>query len=255
MGLALYRLSINVSEAAQEMKRRTNILPAGVVLTLAFLGVVEAGQLEDGVSATKRGDYATALRLMRPLAQRGDAVAQFSLGGMFDSGKGVPRDYVQAAFWYRRAADQGVPLAQLSLGMMYYAGEGMPQDYSVAAAWLRKAADQGNAEAQHALGVLYDNGKGVSKDSTQAALWYRKAAEQGDVEAQHSLGSMYYVGEGVPQDYVQVHMWFNLAASRASDADVREEMAMFRDRVAAKMTSAQIAEAQRLASEWKPGTK
>ena len=66
---------------------------------------------------------------------------------------------------------------------------------------------------------------------------------------------MYYVGEGVPQDYVEAHMWFNLAASRASDAEVRKEMAVFRDHVAAKMTPAQIAEAQRLASEWVPKVK
>jgi uncharacterized protein len=99
---------------------------------------------------------------------------------------------------------------------------------------------------------LYDNGQGVPKDSEQAALWHRKAAEQGDVEAQHALGSDYALGDGVPKDYVQAHMWFNLAASRASDAEVRKEMAKFRDIVAAKMTPAQIAEVQRLASEWVP---
>jgi TPR repeat protein len=171
-----------------EMKRRTNILLVGGVLSLALLGVAKAGELEDSLAAAKRGDYATALQLVQPLAKRGDVAAQFMLGGMFDTGKGVPQDPVQAAFWYRKAADQGAPLAQFSLGMMYYTGEGIPQDYSQAAAWLRKAADQGNSDAEHALGVLYDSGKGVRKDSTQAALWYRKAAEQGDVEAQHSLG-------------------------------------------------------------------
>jgi uncharacterized protein len=234
------------------VKRRINTILAGSLLAFALFGIPMAGPLEDGMAAAKRGDYTTALQLIRPLAERGNVAAQFSLGGMFDTGKGVSQDPVQAAFWYRKAADQGAPLAQLSLGMMYYAGEGMPQDYSMAAAWLRKAADQGNSEAQHALGVLYDNGKGVPKDSAQAALWYRKAAEQGDVEAQHSLGSMYYVGEGVPQDYVEAHMWFNLAASRASDAEVRKEMATFRDHVAAKMTPAQIAEAQKMARDWKP---
>lgn len=72
------------------------------------------------------------------------------------------------------------------------------------------------------------------------------------MEAQHALGSDYALGDGVPKDYVQAHMWFNTAASRASDAEVRKEMAMFRDHVAAKMTPAQIAKAQRLAREWKP---
>ena len=72
-------------------------------------------------------------------------------------------------------------------------------------------------------------------------------AERGDAFAQFILGSMCESGEGVPQDYVQAHMWFNLAAA-AGDAAAPHN----RDLVAAMMTPAQIAEAQRLASEWKP---
>jgi hypothetical protein len=147
------------------VKRRIKTFLAGSLLAFALFGIAMAGPLEDGIAAAKRGDYTTALQRIRPLAERGNVAAQFSLGGMFDTGKGVSQDPVQAAFWYRKAADQGAPLAQLSLGMMYYAGEGVPQDYSMAAAFLRKAADQGNSDAQHALGVLYDNGKGVPKDS------------------------------------------------------------------------------------------
>lgn len=90
------------------MKRRTNILLGGV-LALALLGVAKAGQLEDGMAAAERGDYATALQLMRPLAKRGDAAAQFILGGMFDTGKGVSQDPGQAAFWYRKAATKERP--------------------------------------------------------------------------------------------------------------------------------------------------
>ncbi len=62
------------------MKRRTNILLVGSVLALALLGVAKAGQLEDGMAAAERGDYATALQLIRPLAERGKVAAQFSLG-------------------------------------------------------------------------------------------------------------------------------------------------------------------------------
>jgi TPR repeat protein len=67
-------------------------------LALAPFGAAIAGPLEDGVAAAERGDYATALHLIRPLAKRGDAAAQFALGGMFDTGKGVSQDYGQAAF-------------------------------------------------------------------------------------------------------------------------------------------------------------
>ena len=86
----------------------------------------------------------------------------------------------------------------------------------------------------------------------QAVVWYHKAADQGDAGAQFNLGFMYAQGRGVPQDYAQAHMWFSLADSRAPDAAVRGQAVKARDAVAAKMTPAQIAEAQRLASEWKP---
>ena len=76
---------------------------------------------------------------------------------------------------------------------------------------------------------------------------YRVGAEKGDASAQFSLGFMYELGQGVPQDYVQAYMWFNLAAARGTKG-----AAEWRERLAARMTPAQIAEAQKLASEWKP---
>ena len=77
------------------------------------------------------------------------------------------------------------------------------------------------------------------------ASWFRQAAEEGNVIAQNEVGIMYAKGEGLPQDYVQAHMWFSLSA--AQDGDTHN-----RDIIAAKMTPAQIAEAQKLAREWKP---
>lgn len=87
-----------------------------------------------------------------------------------------------------------------------------------------------------------------------ARAWFRKAADQGKVDTQILLGGMYILGLGVPQDYVQAHLWYNLAAagSLPEDADHRKMAAAERDKLAAKMTPAQIAEAQRLAREWKP---
>ena len=120
--------------------------------------------------------------------------------------------------------------------------------------WYRKAADQGRADAQFNLALMYANGQGVPQDHAEAMTWYRKAAEQGDAAAQLNLGVMYHVGQGVPQDYVQAHKWYNLAAARfpASDSEKRANAVRNRDAVTAKMTAAQIAEAQRLAREWKP---
>jgi TPR repeat protein len=87
-----------------------------------------------------------------------------------------------------------------------------------------------------------------------AASWYRKAADQGHAGAQYQLGYMYANGWGVPQDYILAHMWCNLSAARTSDVSGKGDRraAKIRDEVAAKMTPAQIAEAQKLAREWKP---
>ncbi len=75
-----------------------------VLLLAALAGTAAAGPYEDAVSAYERGDYATTLRLLRPLAEQGDAIALFNLGVMYDNGQGVPQDNVQAYKWFDLAA-------------------------------------------------------------------------------------------------------------------------------------------------------
>jgi TPR repeat protein len=128
---------------------------------------------------------------------------------------------------------------------MYAEGHGVPQDYHEAIKWYRLAAEQGRASGQFNLGVMYADGRGVPQDYTEAIKWYRLAAEQGNPRAQFNLGVMYAQGRGVPQDYVQAHMWYELAGA-GGDAHGIEN----RDLLAQKMTTAQIAEAQRLARQW-----
>ena len=94
---------------------------------------------------------------------------------------------------------------------------------------------------------MYEGGHGVSQDYAAALTWYRKAANQGYAQDQNNLGRMYAYGKGVPQDYVLAHMWFNLSATQGNAGAVRR-----RNEVAAKMTPAQIAEAQKLARSGKP---
>jgi TPR repeat protein len=89
----------------------------------------------------------------------------------------------------------------------------------------------------------------VPQDDVQAAQWCRKAAEQGHAAAQRFLGDFYSTGLGVPQDDVEAHKWMNLAAARTSGAD-QKRFADARDEIAAKMTPAQVAEAQKRAREW-----
>jgi hypothetical protein len=129
-------------------------------------------------------------------------------------------------------------------------------DYAAALSYWQPLADQGDANAQFRVGALYAFGLGVPEDRAKSIAWFQKAAEQGNVDAQFVLGVRYRDGEGVPQDYVLSHMWMNLAAARAAEVTPggidRSVMVQCRDGVAAKMTPDQIAEAQRMAREWKP---
>ena len=127
-------------------------------------------------------------------------------------------------------------------------------DHETALRLVRPLADQGLSSAQYNLGVMYAHGEGPPQDYAEAAKWYRKAAEQGHPPAQYNLGLMCAEGRGVPQDQVHAHKWFNLAFARfpASDSERRDSALKNRDIIAAKMTPAQIAEAERLAREWNP---
>ena len=145
--------------------------------------------------------------------------------------------------------EQIATLKNVFVGLEHYSSK----DYVQAIKPFRLAAEQGDATAQFYLGVMYDNGEGVPQDYAEAVKWYRLAAEQGYASAQFNLGVMYNAGQGVPQDYARAHKWLNLAASRAS-AEKNKKYGAARDQVAEKMTAAQIAEAQRLAREWKPKT-
>jgi TPR repeat protein len=183
-----------------------------------------------------------------------DAVAQTTLGDQYYGGRGVPKNHAAAATWYGKAAEQGYAKAQINLAVMYKFGEGLPRDYAKSASWFRKAADQGDAAAQVNLGLLYEFGQGVAQDDATAATWYRKAADQGDARALAYLGSLYEAGRGVSQDYVEAYTLWSLAIARtpAWETELEAEAIKNRDNVAAKMTSGQIAQAQKLSRDWKP---
>jgi hypothetical protein len=93
---------------------------------------------------------------------------------------------------------------------------------------------------------MYKTGKAVTQNYTEAVKWYTKAAEQGLATAQNNLGVMCEKGQGVPQNYVFAYRWYCLAAAQGNSTATTNH-----DKLAEKMTPAQIAEAQKLASEWK----
>ena len=195
-------------------------------------------------------DAAEAAKWFRGAAEQGDVASCVGLGNMYFEGTGVPQDYLDALKWYRSAADQGDAGGQVGVGLLYALGNGVRQDFVEAAKWYSKAANQGNADAQFKLSQLYENSSWRPVDYAESAKWLGKAAEQGHGDAQFLLGMHYRFGAGVPQDYVRAHVWLNLSA--ASAHQLQEQAASQRDELAALMTREQIAEAQRLAREWKP---
>ena len=157
---------------------RITVALATMLSFMAFTPVA-AQDLQKGVDAFNSGDFATALQELRPLAEQGDAEAQFNLGVMYYEGRGILQNFAEAFKWFRLAAEQGYAEAQTYLGIVYQTGKVVPQDYASVVKWWRLAAEQGYAEAQSMLGVLYATGNGVLQDHEMAHMWYNLAATNG----------------------------------------------------------------------------
>ena len=159
-----------------------------VLLSLGMAGLQALAEpLQDATAAIGRKDYATAARLLEPLAAAGNAVAQIRLALLYYHGQGVRESNALALQWFQRAASQGLAEAQFHLGNMHAygmapaaAGED-PQ--WLAAQWYFQAARQGHAEAQYSLGILFLAGGGVVQSVTEARKWMERAAAQGHADA------------------------------------------------------------------------
>jgi uncharacterized protein len=199
------------------MKHTNWTLLVAFTLAVSLAHPALAFTSDDANAAYKAGNYELALKIWRPLAEQGDGVAQLRLSVMYAEGQGVPKDDAESLKWGQLAAENGIVTAQLIMG------------------------------------ARYNEGRGVPKDAKEALKWFQKAANKGAAYGQFSLGLMYAGGLGIPQDKVQSFKWFTLAAavfppsSKESDDAVKNA-----NLVAAKMTPEEIAEAQRLAQEWKP---
>ena len=117
---------------------------------------VAAQDFQKGYEATRRGDFATALREWRPLAERGDVRAQINLAHLYDNGLGVRRDFAEAAKWFRAAAEQGEVQAQYNLGSLYQQGWGVRRDYVQAHLWFSLASALGDGVAGTARDAAED---------------------------------------------------------------------------------------------------
>jgi len=201
------------------MKERIKAGLMALVLSMSLAVSAVAGPLEDGMDAYKREDYATALRLLRPLAEQGNPAAMNQLGTMFVNGFGVPKDFAEALKWWRTAAEQGSTAAMFNLAVRLEDGKGVPQDYVEALKWYRKLAEQSDEFATLAtsgLARMFYSGEHVPQDYAEAVKWWRKAAEQGDLSAMFNLALRLEDGKGVPQDYAEAVKWRRKRLNKAT---------------------------------------
>lgn len=196
-------------------------------------------------------DPEKAAKWHRKAAEQGLPRAQYQLGLDYADGQGVKSDDFEAVQWYRKAAEAGLPEAQYELGMCCLSGRGTKESGLEALDWFHKAADQNFPVADYQIGMCYFEGRGAAKDIEEGIRWIQSAAEKGVPLAQSKFGMCFEKGEGVAKDKVQAYKWYALAASR--DDQRALEIKVTLAKLEAELTKDQVALAQKLAREFKPG--
>ena len=153
-----------------------------------------------GLKAYDAGNFKTAMKEWLPLAQAGDAEAQFRVGRLYDVGEGVPPDGKSAVYWYEKAQVQGNLKATFNLALLYDLGKLVTQDYKRAFDLYSVAAAKGDIDSQVNLGMLYMGGRGVPRDFVKAYTWFFRAKAAGD----KTIGkSIQYFSKVVPASDIQ----------------------------------------------------
>lgn len=217
----------------------TKLKLVSYLLLILLASACERADFETAHRAYQAGDYDTALRQLKILADGGDMKAQNNLGYMYLNGIGLEKNYSKELKWYRKAAEQGVAEAQHSLGYIYSEVLGTDPVYAIALKWYRLAAEQGLQQAQFNLAYMYENNIGIRRDDKKVLDWYQKAAEQGNIIAQHKLGLMYLSGDGVDIDTLKAYAWFGVAS-----ANGHEEALAPRDAISLQLSEDELEQAR-----------
>ena len=199
------------------------------ILYLAFIGIFNYNRVGMGWVAYDENDYETAYTIWKPMADNGDADAQYAIGELYFWGSGVPQDFRRAGEWYYQSAKQGNSDAQYSLGVLYADGKGVKQNFESAFYWYQLSAEQGNADSLYNMGMIHINSNLMLHNPSSNNL-------------QSNMAML--LGLGVPRDIITAHMWFNLAASKG-----HEESQQMRNEISQFMTDSQLSQAQRLAEQ------
>ena len=201
-------------------------LPANRVKSEAyFLQAISLGQKValDNLANVYNGsdrlppDYAKRFALLKPWAERGDAVAAVEVGIAYYLGKGVAKNDTLAASWLLRSANAGSARGRYELALLVEDGEGVPKDTVEALKLKRRAAVEGWPPALFDMGILTMNGDGVQQDQIEGERLLRLAAEGGETHAPCELGLMYAKGYGgVEKDLNEARRWLRMGSARGN---------------------------------------
>lgn len=180
-------------------------------LAAASPRAAHADEYKNALLAIQKSDWIRARGLLTPLAEAGHSGAMFSIGLMYQMGRGVDKDLDKAMKYYQDAAAKGFAPAENNIGVMYKLGIGRPVDYAEAAKWFIKAAPS-HTMAKFNLADMYDNGYGVPQDDAKAAQLYIKCAAEGAPPCMYFAGRFLESGRGVPKDLAKAKAYFYQAA-------------------------------------------
>lgn len=190
--------------------------------------------LKLGLEEYDKGQYDSAVNLVREAADMGNPYALITLACFYGNGTGVEKDEQKALEWAHKAeeilieiAEHGDVAAQLYLAAQYRDGNnGFELNKDKAFEWFQRAAEQGDAQAQYEVGMCYELGTGVKQNYNEAAEWYHKAAEQGNTYAQMQLGGLYNNGLGVKEDKTESLRWYHKAEETLIETAERGDVEM-----------------------------
>jgi localization factor PodJL len=195
-------------------------------------------------NAAKPSSAVPATDKVIQLANAGNPVALTILGLRdLDGTNGTAVNLKDAVKFLSQAAEKGQAVAQYRLGTLYERGQGVPADPVKAAHWYELSANQGNRKAMHNLAVSYASGTTGKKDMAESARWFAKAATLGLSDSQFNLAVLYERGDGVPQSLLDAYKWYSIAAA-AGDSESKQRMAVLQtqlsdtDKAAANKSSA-----------------
>ena len=182
-----------------------------LTLAAALLGTLNApahAGLREAIAAYNSNDFESAAAQLAPLAEAGDAEAQFYLGYLYETGQGVERDESLSANFYRQAGTLGHQRAQFNLGLAYERGRGVEQDPAQSLEWFLKAANQGFPRAQYKAAELYLAGSGTRREPMQSYKWFKLAGSKRYEDAKRRRKTV--AKELTPHQIAEADLWVRM---------------------------------------------